>query len=110
MRKELFEEKAAELLQDEDTHISPDFQCDQTGGYPVSLCVNWEKGTAWLKLNDTLDADGEDLSAYEQLCADWGFRACSSVEDFNTLLQELGEDAYDSAYIPTEEESGVMEL
>jgi len=29
-----------------DVDVSTDFQSDQTGGYPASLCVLWDKGKA----------------------------------------------------------------
>lgn len=32
-------------------------------------------------------------------------RDCADAGQFNTLLQNLGEDAYNSAYIPEEDES-----
>ena len=43
-----------EWLNDGDVYVSPDFQCDRTGGYPTSLCVNWDKCKAWLQLARTL--------------------------------------------------------
>ena len=48
----------------ESLYTSPDFQCDQTGGYPVSLVVNWAENKAWLELNDTMAEEGEDLTPY----------------------------------------------
>ena len=62
-------EKQTEKLYTSDTHVSPDFQCDQTGGFPVSLCVNWEEGKAWLMLNESLvmDRDDTELNYYRQL-------------------------------------------
>ena len=89
-------EKQTEKLYTSDTHVSPDFQCDQTGGFPVSLCVNWEAEKAWLALNYSLVKSGEDVSAYEQLCADYGIRGCHDTEQFNALLRDLGEDAIQS--------------
>ena len=80
-------------------YTSPDFQCDQTGGFPTSLCVCWEKGKAWLQLNDSLADEAEDLTAYEQMCADFGIRDCWMEEDYNHLLRELGEDAFQSAWL-----------
>lgn len=78
-------------------YTSPDFQCDQTGGFPTSLCVCWEKGKAWLQLNDSLADEAGDITAYKQMCADFGIRDCWVEEDFNHLLRELGEDAFQSA-------------
>ena len=63
-----------EQLNEDDVYVSPDFQCDRTGGYPTSLCVNWDKCKAWLQLNDSIDVDGVDIAKYEQLCADFGIR------------------------------------
>lgn len=92
----------------EDIHTSPDFQCDRTGGFPTSLCVCWEKGKAWLQLNESMIIDGQDVSEYEQLCADFGVRSCYDAEDFNRLLKELGEDAFQTAYLPNEDEDEGM--
>lgn len=88
-------------------YTSPDFQCDQTGGFPTSLCVCWDKGIAWLELNENLlyDRDEMELNYYRDLCADFGIRACADAEDFNHLLKELGEDAYNTAYLPEEDEN-----
>lgn len=92
-----------------DIHISPDFRCDQTGGFPTSLCVCFEKGKAWLELNENIlmDRDEMELDYYRQLCADFGIRDCADIEQFNALLQNLGEDAYSSAYIPEENSLGM---
>ena len=92
-------------------HISPDFQCDQTDGFPTSLCACFEKGKAWLELNENLlmDRDEMELDYYRQLCADFGIRDCEDAGQFNELLEELGEDACQSAYIPEEDESIQME-
>ena len=52
-----FMDKIEELNEDTDAvdiYCSEDFQCDQTGGFPTMLCVNWDKGKAWLQLNDFL--------------------------------------------------------
>ena len=83
-----------------DIYTSPDFQCDQTGGYPTSLCVNWDKGRAWLQLNESLITDVEDVSKYQRLCAEFGIRECNNIEDFNNILHSLGEDAEQSASFP----------
>ena len=86
-----------------DIYISPDFQSDKTGGYPTSLCVNWDKGKAWLQLNETV-CDVDDISKYQQLCADFGIRDCNNTTDFNNILHSLGEDAEQSAYFPNEDD------
>lgn len=106
-----FYAKRDTLISDTDTfdiHTSPDFQCDQTGGFPTSLCVCWKKGKAWLALNESMIQDGENVSEYEQYCADFGFRSCCDEDDFNRLLSELGEDAVQNASLYSEDEGMVM--
>lgn len=110
MKKEDFEAQVNALNMRGDIHISPDFQCDQTGGYPASLCVNWERGKAWLQLNPFVSTEGIDTAPFEQYCADWGIRSCENEEEFNALLKELGEEAYENASLCEEEESEVVRL
>lgn len=98
-----------EALYSSDTYVSPDFQCDQTEGFPVSLCVNWEQKKAWLALNYSLTKSDEDVSHYEKLCADFGIRQCVDTEQFNSILHELGKDAVQSAELFDDEEPS-MEL
>ena len=121
-QEELQSEQAAERLRDyrektaklsqvhdlESRYTSPDFQCDQTGGYPTSLVVNWAANKAWLELNDSLAQEGEDLTPYEQLCADWGIRDCWDVEDYNAMVMSLGEDAMDNATIYEDQDEGMV--
>lgn len=101
----LFDEQVAQLSSF-DSYTSPEFQCDQTEGFPVSLCVNWEKGKAWLKLNEFFLTDRGEMEQnyFRQLCADFGIRDCQHVEQFNEILRSLGEDAIDSAELFAEEE------
>lgn len=86
-----------------DIHTSPDFQCDQTGGFPVSLCVCWEKGKAWLSLNESLIDEDEDVSEYQEMCAQFGIRDCYDESDFNKILKELGNEAYENAQLEEDE-------
>lgn len=108
------QEKIEAMLEKYDSvciYTSPDFQCDQTGGFPTSLCVCWGKGKAWLQLNDSLADEAWDLNAYEQMCADFGIRDCWGEEDLNRLLRELGEDAFQSAgRIPGEDRDYEMQI
>ncbi len=109
MKQKEFKQKLDELLKDVDwfdIHHSPDFQCDQTLGFPVSLCCCFEKGIAWLELNDSLIKDGEDVSEYEETCAKFGIRPCHDKDDFNNLLRSLGEDAIESAEMFEDEGMG----
>lgn len=89
-------------------HTSPDFQCDQTGGYPASLVVNWNENKAWLELNTSLAEEGEDLTPYELGCAEWGIRDCWDLEDFNAMVMSLGVDAMDNATIYEDGEEGMV--
>lgn len=83
---------------------SADFQCDQTGGVPTSLCVCWEIGLVWLAPNLNMIDDSVDLTRVYQECADFGFTQCNSIEDYNDILKSLGGDAYENAYIPDDED------
>lgn len=91
-------------------HISPDFQCDQTLGFPTSLCVCWEQGKAWLAPNDFMleDLPDEQAQSVLEACAEYGIRNCGSAEDFNELLRGLGQDAMDMAWLPDDEERMVL--
>ncbi len=103
-------EKAIASLQETngsmEIYISPDFQCDQTEGFPTSLCVCLERGKAWLQLNESLmmDRDEMELDYYRELCAEFGLRDCRDEEDFNRLIQELGEDAMQNAELIPDED------
>lgn len=87
-------------------HISPDFQCDQTLGYPTSLCVSWEQEKAWLMPNENMFSHLSDDLAQDVLnaCAEYGIHRCVDSEDFNNLVRGLGQDAVDNAMLPDEEE------
>ncbi|MDD4164463.1 MAG: hypothetical protein PHV32_18380 [Eubacteriales bacterium] len=91
-------------------YTSPDFQCDQTEGFPTSLYADWDEGIAWLELNESLIDPCEDVSYYQSLCDAWGKRPCVSAEDFNNLLKELGNEALYNAEIPVEDDTEEMQL
>ena len=115
MELNAFKKALQDIVEDENTlmiHVSPDFQCDQSCGYPVSLCVSWEQGKAWLAPNEFLLGDNQDITEVWQGCADFGIRACRDVDEFNSLLKQLGEDAYATAYLPPDDqnEGQVMKL
>lgn len=108
MKYEEFEKEIHNIMRAESPysiHVSPDFQCDQTGGYPTSLCVSWEQSKAWLSLNESLPSEGYDMQKYRQMCADFGIRSCYDAEDFNNILRGLGRDAIDSAELITDDET-----
>ncbi|MFA6730483.1 MAG: hypothetical protein WC152_00795 [Candidatus Izemoplasmatales bacterium] len=89
----------------EEVYISQDFQCDQTGGYPTSLVWNMARGTAILQPSPAFDDNSEEAKQCIRDCADWGVRPCTSWEDYNDLLEEIGEDAVRNAYVPDKDES-----
>ena len=94
--------------EDAEIDVSPDFQCDQTGGFPATLCVCWEKGKAWLELNKMIvppDDVVENIQEYEQGCIDFGIHECTDIEQFNGILRSLGEDALRNAELFPEDES-----
>ena len=112
MTAEEFRNEISGIITDDSTlsmTVSPDFQCDQTGGFPTSLCVCWSQFKAWLQPNEFVDATPEQFQRAWQACADFGFRQCFNDEDHNNILKSLGEDAYNTAYIPEdyEEYSGL---
>ena len=90
-------------------HTSPDFQCDQTEGFPVSLCACLSKEKAWLELNRSMamDSSDEELQHYKNCCAEFGVRECPDEEAFNQILKELGEEAVENASLYPEEDEGM---
>lgn len=102
---DVFEEDLQEILQDVnslDLYTSPDFQCEQTGGFPTSLQVCWEKNKAWLVLNETLIEEGQDMSVPRYQCAKFGIKECRDVEQYSRILKELGTEAYEQANLDEE--------
>lgn len=98
-------EKQVERLYTSNTEVSPDFQCDQTLGFPTSLCWNREEGKAWLALKESMIDDDLDMVQFDKGVEEFGIRDCFDTNDFNKLLSELGEDAYQSAYLHNDDES-----
>jgi len=91
-------------LQYGDVYSSSDFQCDQTGGYPTVLCWNQNERKAWLEPAPAFGDDSPEAKQCLKDCAEWGVHPCCSWEDFNNLLESLGEDAAQTA-VPVEDES-----
>ena len=89
----------------EDLHISPDFQSDQTEGFPASLCWDTRQNVAFLIPNESMADDETELAYYTKLCEDFGDRSCADRDDFNSILKELGEDADHSAWLPEQDDS-----
>ena len=48
-----------------------------------------------------------ELGYYRDLCADYGIRQCCDIEQFNALLQGLGEDAVQSAELFSDEDESI---
>lgn len=110
MTFEEFDKQIAEIIGSDsmtEIYYSPDFQCDQTDGFPTSLCVCWEKGKAWLAPNESMIRNETELIELERQCAEFGIRSCRSTNEFNELLCELGRDAVDSAWLA--EDEGILQ-
>lgn len=92
-----FEKQREKIIKSSDKfslYSTHDFQCDQTLGYPTILNVSWDLEKAWLSLPYFVyDYEGADIPELEKSCADFGIRDCSTSEEFNELLEELGENA-----------------
>jgi hypothetical protein len=91
-----------------------DFQCDQTNGFPTILCWNQDDQKAWLEPNSAFDDESPEAKQCHKDCGEWGVHPCCSWEDYNALLESLGEDAAQTA-VPIEdddesEEFGGMNL
>lgn len=113
MKTEEFKQALKQIVEDDNTimiHVSPDFQCDQSLGYPVSLCASREQGKAWLAPNELILREDQDISDVWQACADFGIKDCHDADSFNSLLKLLGEEAYESAYIPPEDPDEGQEM
>ena len=82
-----------------DIYTSQDFQCDHTGGYPTVLVWNQDRGTAILQPAPAFDDNTKEANQCIRDCADWGVHPCTSWEDFNNLLESIGEDAVRNAYV-----------
>lgn len=100
-----FNKRVQDIIRESEyLYKSPDFQTDQTGGFPVSLCVAWDKGYAWLELNYGLAYTVQDISPYEQDCAAFGVHKCVDIRDYNALLHQLGRDAVFTAALNEDDE------
>ena len=113
MTQEKYLKELDKLLEDcgsLDYHTSPSFQCDESEGYPVSLCVHWGKGKAWLEPKSSLsEEDSKLIKKVMDGIADFGIRDCNTEEDYNNILKDLGDDAYQSAKLEIEDR-GEMKL
>jgi hypothetical protein len=99
------DESLEETASISDLHTSPDFQCDLTGGYPTVLVWNKDNSTAILEPAPAFDDDSEGARQCQRNCADWGVRSCADWQDYNDLLESIGEEAYANAAVLDEGES-----
>lgn len=88
-----FEKEIRRLNTFADTETSFEFQCDQTGRWPTCLMWNRAECKAWLAPNDHLDDNEGYYEKAMQACEEFGIRTCEDYEDFNKILDTLGEDA-----------------
>jgi len=88
-----FEKEIRRLNTFADTETSFEFQCDETGGWPTCLMWNRAEGKAWLAPNDNLGDNDQYYEKAMRACENFGIRSCESVDDFNRILDSLGENA-----------------
>lgn len=65
MTIEEFQQKIRDILNDYralDVYVSSDFQCEQTSGFPILLCVCRKLEKVWLLPNEFMQVCGEDIS------------------------------------------------
>ena len=88
-----FEKEIRRLNTFADTESSFEFQCDETGGWPTCLMWNRAEGKAWLAPNDHMGDNEQYYERAMQACEKFGIRICEGVEDFNAILDTLGDNA-----------------
>ena len=98
------EKEMVETVSFGDLHISPDFQCDTTNGYPTVMVWNKAEGTAILQQSPAFDDDSEEAKQCLRDCANWGVRPCANWQDYNDLLESIGEEAFENAAVPLDYE------
>lgn len=92
-------------MMSDNIYSGADFQCDHTSGYPTVLVWNMDNGTAILQPAPAFDDNSEEANQCIRDCADWGVHPCTSWEDYNNLLESIGEDAVRNAYVPDDDET-----
>lgn len=104
---EIFKREAANLGFNGIVKVTGDFQCDQTGGFPVrfnwniSQCRAWlepYEGGGWGDLEEALEKCWEDCAAY-------GIRQCETAKEFNGYLKELAKDIYWYEHLDEDDEA-----
>ena len=88
-----FEKEIRRLNTFANTESSFEFQCDETGGWPTCLMWNRAEGKAWLAPIDHMEDNEQHYGKAMQACEKFGIRTCESVEEFNAILDTLGNDA-----------------
>ena len=96
--------RLGDFIMPADIHTSPDFQCDQTGGYPTVLSWNKDNGTAILEPAPAYDNDSEEANQCIRDCADWGIHPCASWHDYNDLLESIGDEAFENGSVIVDED------
>jgi hypothetical protein len=80
-------------------YVGGDFQCDITKRYPTVLCWDWDSEIAWLEPNPAFDDDSEAAKQCWKDCLEWGKVTCHFSDDYNDLLEHIGNEAYENAAI-----------
>jgi len=88
-----------------EVYSGPDFQCDATDGFPTVLCYDLVDNQAWLEPAPAFcDKDDPLYQDCIEACRAWGQRPCESWEDYNYLLERIGEEAYENAAVEIEDQ------
>ena len=79
-------------------------------GHTVTVWSCFEKEIAWLEPNTRIADENTNIHKIREMCADFGIKKCVDAEQYNGILKDLGEDAYDTAFIPTDNGGQVQSL
>ena len=106
---ELVDKHGLKLRSANEIYTSPDFQCDATDGFPTVLCYDLVDNEAWLAPSPAFfDEDNDQCQDCLDACEKWGIRTCDSWERYNSILQTLGEEAYENAAVEIEDEDQAL--
>jgi hypothetical protein len=76
-----------------DFDCTMDFRCPAIGGYHACLCWSYTLQCAWLTLSPGISVTPEERAQIEQDCQRWGVRPYENIDDLNSFLSTLGDEA-----------------
>lgn len=86
------------ISEDDEVYESPGFRTMKTNGVTTHLCVCWEKEIAWLKADYPDSCDEEEIIETEEKIARLAFFRCRDIMQYNSILDELGGNAFEVAH------------